>query len=405
MQKGDRMRPMTLLASAAMTCLLGCGSDTSGPQPTEPTPSHLTAVLVGGLQHDVDVEWTLCPDDDFASYSIYRSTCPDISANPDSAVVVNYSEYQNDGNWFDTTTEWSTTYYYAVLTTDTEDLTAWSNEDSVTTPPENPVPEVTGLEIDPSTAGVTVVLNWNPASGVDGYKVWFKASVAGSYEEIGDVTVTTFTHIASSAGIYAVTAYIGDDQSDYSAAVTTAPYIILEEYSIYDNYSPPDYFSGAFFGANGAELGFASSSGFVQDIYTYDPVPSPSAIFLYGGNYGPFGDGYETWLIALGDPGASNPGAAPDEGASWWQSGQLSIGDVVFCSLFDGYYVKMYILDVFAVGGTTNGTGMTFAYEFQVMPGLRLFTPNLTASSLDARSDSDDIRAPLFDGGRWLRQQ
>jgi hypothetical protein len=372
------MRTAVLFTFSVLVCSLGCGNDPSGPQPTEPTPSDLTITLVDSTGCEIEAVWTICTDVDFASYALYRSIVPGISADPGSAEVLGSFLDPNQHTFVDTTTAWATTYYYAVSTSDDEGLVAWSDEDSASTPGIPTVPDVTGLAIDPSSSGVSVVLAWDAISGAEGYKVWFSAEASGAYVEVGNVAVTTFTHLASCAGTYAVTAYIGDDQSaDYSNVVSTMPNIITTEYDIYDNNAPADYFMGFIFGATSGEAGFASSPSFDQDIYAYDIWGDPNRLAFYSGTYGPFGEGNSTWMYGLGDSGYSNPGAAPDEGAGWWNNGEIYLTDVIFCELSNDYFVKVYILDIYGpVGGTTNGTGVTFIYEFQPIQGLRLFTTN-----------------------------
>jgi hypothetical protein len=243
--------------------------------------------------------------------------------------------------------------------------------------PDGTLDVVTGLAIGDASTGVDVVLSWTAVADVDGYYVYWKANNSGDWVEVGDVTGTSYTHTATSAGTYSVLAYAGDDtSSDYSASVSTMPNVVSTEYSIYDNYAPADYHSGFIFGATSGETGLASSGAFVQDIYAYDPDTSPTVAWFYSGDYGPFGDGNTTWMSALGD-GYDNPGAAPDASANWWDNGYVLTGDVIFGELFDGYFVKMYINDVYGpVGGSTNGTGVDFTYEFQPIQGLRLFTTN-----------------------------
>lgn len=248
------------------------------------------------------------------------------------------------------------------------------------TTPDGTLDVVTGFSIDETaSSGVDVVMNWTAVADVDGYNVFWKANNTGDWVEVGDVTGTTFTHTATAAGTYTVMAYKGSDtSSDYATSDGCMPNIITTEYSIYDNNAPADYHSGFIFGALSGETGLAGSAGFVQDIYAYDSDPvSPTGIALYSGDYGPFGDGNQTWMIGLGDPGADDAGAAPDNSASWWDNGEIVINDVIFGELFDGYFVKMYINDIYGpVGGSTNGTGVDFTYEFQPINGLRLFTTN-----------------------------
>ncbi|MDM7993335.1 MAG: hypothetical protein QUS11_08480 [Candidatus Fermentibacter sp.] len=236
------------------------------------------------------------------------------------------------------------------------------------------MPVVTGVTINwDASDGVDIVIGWSAVTDAEGYKVWFSETSGGTLEEVGDVAGTTYTHTAESAGYYYVTAYNGDDSSSgYSTAVNTMPTIITTEYAIYDNYAPADWHSGFIFGFDGGTTGLAGSSGFVQDIYAYDPDPaSPSDAWLYSGDTGPFGDGNHTEMVEAG----GSYGAAPSSG--YWTSGWVVTSDVIFCELFDGYYAKMIINEVSGpVGGSTNGTGIWFTYEIQENEGIRLFTTN-----------------------------
>ena len=235
------------------------------------------------------------------------------------------------------------------------------------------MPVVTGVAVNwDASSGVDIALAWTAVADAEGYKVWFSETSGGTPQEVGDVATTTYTHTADCAGYYYVTAYNGDDSSSgYSAAVNTMPNIITTEYTIYDNYAPEDWHSGFIFGFDSGQTGLAGSSAFVQDIYAYDPDTSPSVAWLYSGDTGTFGDGNHTNMVEAG----SNYGAAPSSG--YWTSGWVVTGDVIFCELFDGIYAKMIIEDVSGpVGGSTNGTGITFTYEIQEQEGIRLFTTN-----------------------------
>jgi len=237
---------------------------------------------------------------------------------------------------------------------------------------------VTGLTIDESgSSGDQVVLNWTAVSDVDGYYVYWRANNEGSWSQVGDVTGTTYTHTANSAGGYAVMAYKGDDtSSDYSNVVDCMPNIVTGSYTIYDNYAPAEDPSGFIFHDTYGETGMASSGSFDQDIYAYDPWTDADRLALYSGDYGPFGNGEPTMMIGYGDQGCDLYGKAPDGSAGWWDNGEIYQGDVIFCQLFDDYYTKMYINTIAPDGVSAHGTYVTFTFEFQPINGLRLFTTN-----------------------------
>ncbi len=239
--------------------------------------------------------------------------------------------------------------------------------------PGGTMPTVTGLAVDwTASDGVDIVLDWDAVTDAEGYKVYFSTTAGGSYTEVDDVTGTTATHTASSAGYYVVTAYEGDDSSEnYSNEVNTMPNIINDTYMIYDQYSPAAYHSGIFFDENGATTGLASSGDFDQDIYAYDEVePSgdPAAAFFYSGDTGTYGDGYHTEMVEA----TGSFGAAPSGG--YWLTGYIDDGDVIFAMLENGRYIKIYVIDEFPDGITEHGTGVELAYEYQPQEGIRLFT-------------------------------
>lgn len=118
--------------AAALALMPACGDDEtpSGPG-TNPTPSTLTAT--GGLNNSVSASWTMCPDDDFAEYNLYRSASPGISSDPPSSPVRTVSN-ASDTTFVDTGLEWSATYFYALQTKNQGSNVSWSNEVQVTVP-------------------------------------------------------------------------------------------------------------------------------------------------------------------------------------------------------------------------------------------------------------------------------
>lgn len=119
---------MAILLAAA------CGNDEGNPQEggTNPTASTLTASA--GNNNSATLTWTECPDDDFSSYVLYRSETSGIAANLSSATLVATITVKETLAHTDDGLAWSTPYYYALQTVDTSQLTAWSNETTITTP-------------------------------------------------------------------------------------------------------------------------------------------------------------------------------------------------------------------------------------------------------------------------------
>lgn len=119
---------MAILLAAA------CGNDEGNPQEsgTNPTASTLTASV--GNNNSATLTWTECPDDDFSSYVLYRSETSGIAANLSSATLVATITVKETLTHTDDGLAWSTPYYYALQTVDSSQLTAWSNETTITTP-------------------------------------------------------------------------------------------------------------------------------------------------------------------------------------------------------------------------------------------------------------------------------
>lgn len=121
-----------LIISAVVIFSVSCGDDETPAGPgTYPTASILTATT--GTSNSVSTSWTMCPDENFSEYSLYRSLTEGISANPpDSPVRV--ATNAADTTFTNTGLEWNTDYYFAVRTKNTDNLYSWSNEVPVTTP-------------------------------------------------------------------------------------------------------------------------------------------------------------------------------------------------------------------------------------------------------------------------------
>ncbi len=82
----------------------------------------------------VTASWTECPDSDFLSYTLFRSTTSGIENDTSSAENLGTFTNSSTLQYADNDVTWETDYYYALITRDTEDLHSWSNESSITTP-------------------------------------------------------------------------------------------------------------------------------------------------------------------------------------------------------------------------------------------------------------------------------
>ncbi|HOI38529.1 MAG TPA: hypothetical protein PLF11_14245, partial [Bacillota bacterium] len=180
--------PVCLISAAGL--FIACGKSPSGPE-SGPTPSVLTVELTGGdetcLRLEASTEeavpagvapgrgcsdagsecgvtatWTICPDNDFQSYALYRSTSPGIAADPENAELLITFTDADQRSFEDTTVVLGVTYHYAVRTGNTANEVAWSNEAEITTPGA-PTPSVLT-----AVAGATeVALSWTSCPDED----------------------------------------------------------------------------------------------------------------------------------------------------------------------------------------------------------------------------------------------
>lgn len=127
------MKSRFFLIGAATLLAVSCGDDEQGPTGTgeAPTASTLDA---GGTLNSITATWTSCPDTDFDEYRLYRSLTADIAQDQTGATIVATLTSVTDTVFTDTGLEWDRTYFYALMTRDTESLESWSNEVSATTP-------------------------------------------------------------------------------------------------------------------------------------------------------------------------------------------------------------------------------------------------------------------------------
>ncbi len=246
--------------------------------------------------------------------------------------------------------------------------------------PTGDLPIVQNLRLDSADCeDRTVALEWDAVTEeeVDGYEVRFDPSASGNYSEVEKVNGTSYEHTADQAGQYVVLAYKGEDYSSgNSNVVSTMPVIITTTYSIYDNFAPAQYNSGFIFGFAGGETGQASSPGFVQDIYAYDPTKGTDGdddVYLYSGDFGTFGNGNTTNLTYSE---GTEPAGYPSN--PWVTNLAVYSNDVIFCELYDGYFAKMLNMTVQAEPQSQNGTEVRFTYEIQGIQGLYLFTNDRT---------------------------
>ena len=119
------MKGLAVTAVLLVILVSACGPDNPF-EPNPPSPSALTGVLNG---EDAKLSWTLCPDTDFASYTLYRSTTAGIQGNPGSATVLVVINDKTITSFTDENI--SGRLYYVLKTTNEAGNSSWSNEVSV----------------------------------------------------------------------------------------------------------------------------------------------------------------------------------------------------------------------------------------------------------------------------------
>ena len=114
--------PVCLISAAGL--FIACGKSPSGPD-NGPTPSVLTAVAD---TTEVALSWTRCPDEDFFSYTLYRSYVAGIAGDTLSAEKLGVFTDPGVLSFNDSIIE-QPTVYYALRTTNAAGLSVWSNEE------------------------------------------------------------------------------------------------------------------------------------------------------------------------------------------------------------------------------------------------------------------------------------
>lgn len=220
-----------------------------------------------------------------------------------------------------------------------------------TTPNEGDLSIVQDVQLDATSAGVTIVLTWSEVSDdIDGYKVYFRADATGSYAEVGESTTTTYTHTADNAGDYVVMAYEGDNSSSANS--------------------------------NAGQTGLASDTDFYKDMYAWDEDKGDGNVYLYSGTFGYYGSGagYAGNQSYFQTPESGAWGNCDPNGTWIGTSYQLYASDsVVFVELpysqGPSSYAKMYNISVTQDPDTPRGTIVSFSYEYQPNTlGLTVFT-------------------------------
>ncbi len=252
-----RILPVLITAVGMIIVLISCG-DAAGPvQISKPTPSILVIELhegnlpaaqestekehtpdrhfsidfsAGRNGYSVHAVWTQCPDDDFASYAIYRSDSPEIASDPGNADTSVVFTSVSETSWIDDNILEGSTLYYVLRTVNTHDLDSWSNEESLSIPSSDPpTPSTLSATYTGDMSWAQVTLEWTVCPDPDFYSyVLYRsvipgiendpssASVAGVVEEIGDVIFEDNDVIGSTTYYYAVETWNEDQLSSWS---------------------------------------------------------------------------------------------------------------------------------------------------------------------------------------------
>lgn len=186
-------------------------SGSTNPNPLPPTASTISLAFTGySGTCQVTATWTECPDSDFSKYELFRSTSPNIQTDPSAATLVCTNTSSVLVTCIDNDVTWETPYYYAIRTSDSDSLTAWSNEAGITTPSEGAVPTPSVLSVE-----------FTGASG--------KLSLAGSIEVCNDEDRA----IETGSGISMRSRVTGKGFCEVTATWTQCPDVDFSSYILY----------------------------------------------------------------------------------------------------------------------------------------------------------------------------
>ena len=125
------MKRLIVAAAVVILFLSACGPD----NPFEPDNPSVSA-LTGRAQDSTTAKltWNACPDSDFTSYTLYRSSTPGIQSNPGSATVLAVLTERGSTSYLDENLQPGAAWYYALKVTNESGGTSWSNEAYVKLP-------------------------------------------------------------------------------------------------------------------------------------------------------------------------------------------------------------------------------------------------------------------------------
>ncbi len=118
-----------VIVATVVALITGCGPDNPF-SPDNPSPSALTGLASNATT--AKLSWTMCPDSDFSSYTLYRSSSQNIQHNAGSATALIGIDNVSTTTYYDENLESGTTWFYALKTSNEGGGASWSNEVSVT---------------------------------------------------------------------------------------------------------------------------------------------------------------------------------------------------------------------------------------------------------------------------------
>jgi hypothetical protein len=360
------MKRLVIIAAAAVSLTAGCGTTGSDLEIT------ITAPPGQGASADESyiVEWTLDTEGwADASVNIYVDTDTD----PSSGLVLiaeSLGVDQTGFNWecagFPAGEYWvrgvireggyqESDYSDGVLTV----------SHTSATPPEN-------VWIDEALSqGDTVVVSWSSVSSAESYTVEYDADSSGSWVTlIAEADTTSLTHLAPSAGLYAVRTNDSEGQSERSEPASTMPSFGAGTFTIWEEGVPEGDPVAIYFNPCDPNFVYGYSQGGYH-IYCHSSVLEPAALF--SGDAPPEGGGLEAPLA----DGAATPSLAPQSPGVYEDSLAVDAGSVAFLQIPLGRYIKLLVRDIPSHPDAPSVSGVSFDYEYQEIDGLRLFTGRL----------------------------
>jgi YVTN family beta-propeller protein len=104
-----------------------------------------------------DIRWSRCRDNDFQSYTLFRSNTFGIEQDTSAAEALYSTTSDSDTAFFDSELLWGHRYFYALRTMNDNMLYNWSNEEGATTDEPVPLTEVASVLVGGGAEGVCVV--------------------------------------------------------------------------------------------------------------------------------------------------------------------------------------------------------------------------------------------------------